>query len=68
MLPRRPPAGVCRSLTNTPRSLEDLGIDGFDIVSADGVVNLRLGSHGTYVLNKQTPTRQVPSLSRVIEP
>jgi frataxin-like iron-binding protein CyaY len=40
-------------------SLEDLGIEGFDIVSADGVVNLRLGSRGTYVLNKQTPTRQL---------
>jgi frataxin len=45
--------------TDAKCSLEELGIDGFDVVSADGVVNLRLGSHGTYVLNKQTPTRQV---------
>lgn len=45
--------------TNSLCSLEDKGIDGFDIVSADGVVNLRLGAHGTYVLNKQTPTRQL---------
>ncbi len=44
---------------NSLYSLEDLGIEGFDVVSADGVVNLRLGSRGTYVLNKQTPTRQL---------
>jgi frataxin len=39
--------------------LEDAGIGGFDITSAQGVLTLRLGQKGTYVLNKQTPNRQV---------
>ena len=41
--------------------LEDAGLgDDFDASSAAGVLTLRLGgSRGTYVLNKQTPNRQI---------
>ena len=30
-----------------------------DVALASGVLTLRLGARGTYVLNKQTPTRQI---------
>lgn len=39
-------------------SLED-AVDGFDISSAMGVLTIKLGAKGTYVLNKQTPNRQI---------
>ena len=39
--------------------LEDAGLDGFDLNTSQGVLTLRLGQKGTYVLNKQTPNRQV---------
>jgi frataxin len=41
--------------------LEDAGLgDDFDASSAAGVLTLRLGgARGTYVLNKQTPNRQI---------
>lgn len=39
--------------------LEDLGIPGFDVQEHDGVLELRLGAKGTYVINKQTPNRQL---------
>ncbi|BBN17588.1 frataxin [Marchantia polymorpha subsp. ruderalis] len=38
---------------------EDLNVDGFDCDYADGVLTVRLGSLGTYVINKQTPNRQI---------
>ncbi|XP_046853852.1 frataxin homolog, mitochondrial-like [Xenia sp. Carnegie-2017] len=44
---------------------EELGEDGhfdqdYDIEYADGVLTIRLGgTHGTYVINKQTPNRQI---------
>lgn len=34
-------------------------VEGFDISNAMGVLTLKLGSKGTYVINKQTPNRQV---------
>ncbi|XP_059661019.1 frataxin, mitochondrial [Cornus florida] len=43
--------------------LEEYGdyieIDGFDIDYGNQVLTLKLGSLGTYVLNKQTPNRQI---------
>jgi frataxin len=39
-------------------SLEDSTPD-FDLTFAMGVLTLRLGSKGTYVLNKQAPNRQI---------
>ncbi len=39
--------------------LEDAGLAGFDLSTSQGVLTLRLGQKGTYVLNKQTPNRQV---------
>jgi len=38
---------------------EDLDVDGFDMNYSDGVMTVRLGDLGTYVLNKQTPNRQI---------
>lgn len=38
---------------------EDLDVDGFDLDYSDGVMTVRLGDKGTYVLNKQTPNRQL---------
>eukprot|EP00940_MAST-03C_sp_MAST-3C-sp2_P002416 g2416.t1 len=40
--------------------LEDRLGDDFDVVESDGVLTIQLGSgFGTYVLNKQTPNRQI---------
>lgn len=38
---------------------DGLQIDGFDIDYGNQVLTLKLGSLGTYVLNKQTPNRQI---------
>jgi len=38
---------------------EDLDVDGFDLDYSDGVMTVRLGDLGTYVINKQTPNRQL---------
>eukprot|EP00249_Psilotum_nudum_P010717 c22716_g2_i1 orf=361-981(-) len=38
---------------------EELELDGFDTDHAEGVLTVRLGSLGTYVINKQTPNRQI---------
>ncbi|XP_023533560.1 frataxin, mitochondrial isoform X1 [Cucurbita pepo subsp. pepo] len=38
---------------------DDLQIDGFDVDYGNEVLTLRLGDLGTYVLNKQTPNRQI---------
>ena len=40
-------------------ALEDCGVEGFDLSCAMGVLTLRLGGKGTYVLNKQSPNRQL---------
>lgn len=34
-------------------------VDGFDISSAMGVLTIKLGAKGTYVLNKQSPNKQI---------
>ncbi|KAH8548779.1 hypothetical protein BGW37DRAFT_514448 [Umbelopsis sp. PMI_123] len=43
--------------------LETIGderdIDGFDVEYSQGVLTLKLGSKGTYVLNKQPPNKQI---------
>ncbi|XAR68062.1 Ferroxidase [Bertholletia excelsa] len=38
---------------------DSIDIDGFDIDYGNQVLTLKLGSLGTYVLNKQTPNRQI---------
>ncbi|CAB77809.1 putative frataxin-like protein [Arabidopsis thaliana] len=52
--------------------IEDYGdnvqIDGFDIDYGNEVLTLKLGSLGTYVLNKQTPNRQIWMSSPVSGP
>ncbi|KAL2913848.1 Mitochondrial matrix iron chaperone [Polyrhizophydium stewartii] len=43
--------------------LEELGdvtdVDGYDVVYSSGVLTLKLGEHGTYVVNKQPPNKQL---------
>ncbi|KAL5037647.1 Mitochondrial matrix iron chaperone [Batrachochytrium dendrobatidis] len=43
--------------------LEELGdsidMDGFDVVYSSGVLTLKLGDHGIFVINKQPPNKQV---------
>lgn len=34
-------------------------VEGLDISNAMGVLTIQLGAKGTYVLNKQTPNRQI---------
>ncbi|ESQ38006.1 hypothetical protein EUTSA_v10028999mg [Eutrema salsugineum] len=52
--------------------IEDYGdnvqIDGFDIDYGNEVLTLKLGSLGTYVINKQTPNRQIWMSSPVSGP
>ncbi|TPX56496.1 ferroxidase [Powellomyces hirtus] len=38
---------------------EEVELAGFDVVYASGVLNLSLGDHGTYVINKQPPNKQI---------
>ncbi|KAI5063575.1 hypothetical protein GOP47_0022122 [Adiantum capillus-veneris] len=38
---------------------EECDIDGFDIDYAEGVLTIKLGASCTYVINKQTPNRQI---------
>ncbi|XP_038703289.1 frataxin, mitochondrial-like isoform X3 [Tripterygium wilfordii] len=38
---------------------DDIQIDGFDIDYGSDVLTVKLGALGTYVLNKQTPNRQI---------
>lgn len=44
-------------------NLEAIGdeteIDGFDVEYSQGVMTLKLGAHGTYVINKQPPNQQI---------
>ncbi|XP_010422488.1 PREDICTED: frataxin, mitochondrial [Camelina sativa] len=47
---------------------DDVQIDGFDIDYGNEVLTLKLGSLGTYVLNKQTPNRQIWMSSPVSGP
>ncbi|KAJ2335961.1 Mitochondrial matrix iron chaperone [Coemansia sp. RSA 2681] len=51
------------TLERLTESLEDIGdqmeIDDYDIEYSSGVLTLRLGAKGTYVLNKQPPNKQI---------
>ncbi|XP_057437783.1 frataxin, mitochondrial isoform X2 [Lotus japonicus] len=51
------------TIHNLQEKLEDYGdsidIDGFDIDYGNDVLTVKLGDLGTYVLNKQTPNRQI---------
>ncbi|KAJ3176400.1 hypothetical protein HDU87_005269 [Geranomyces variabilis] len=38
---------------------EQVDVAGFDVVYASGVLNVTLGSLGTYVVNKQPPNKQI---------
>jgi frataxin len=40
-------------------ALDETIRDGFDVSLSTGVLTLKLGGKGTYVLNKQTPNRQL---------
>lgn len=40
-------------------ALEDEGVEEFDVTYASGVLTMVLPPNGTYVLNKQTPNRQI---------
>lgn len=47
-------------LTERCEAIEELvDIDEFDVTEKDGVFTMKLGPKGTYVINKQTPTRQL---------
>ncbi|KAJ8656712.1 iron donor protein CyaY [Lichtheimia ornata] len=38
---------------------DELDLDGFDVEYAQGVMTIKLGAHGTYVINKQPPNQQI---------
>ncbi|ORX49078.1 Frataxin [Hesseltinella vesiculosa] len=38
---------------------DETDLAGFDLEYSQGVLTLRLGEHGTYVLNKQPPNKQI---------
>lgn len=40
-------------------ALEDARVEDFEVVLASGVLTMNLHPHGTWVLNKQTPNRQI---------
>ncbi|KAK9845795.1 hypothetical protein WJX81_002579 [Elliptochloris bilobata] len=48
--------------------LEDSDIDGSDLEYGQGVLTLKLGRLGTYVINKQTPNHQIWMSSPVSGP
>ncbi len=37
----------------------DIDVPNMDVTCADGVVNLNMGRHGVWVINKQSPNRQI---------
>uniref|UniRef100_A0A161ZWL4 ferroxidase n=1 Tax=Daucus carota subsp. sativus TaxID=79200 RepID=A0A161ZWL4_DAUCS len=47
---------------------DSVDIDGFDIDYGNQVLTVKLGNLGTYVLNKQTPNRQIWMSSPVSGP
>ncbi|KAI8076849.1 uncharacterized protein BX664DRAFT_270615, partial [Halteromyces radiatus] len=38
---------------------DETDLDGFDLEYSQGVMTLNLGEHGTYVINKQPPNKQI---------
>jgi frataxin len=49
---------MLHDLELTLDELEPL-VDGFDLNNSQGVLTLELGDHGTWVINKQEPNRQI---------
>lgn len=47
---------------------EDNDVSDFDVSHEEGVMTLQMGAHGTYVINKQAPNRQVWMSSPVSGP
>lgn len=47
---------------------DSVDIDGFDVDYGNEVLTLKLGNRGTYVINKQTPNRQIWMSSPVSGP
>lgn len=48
-----------KEMTEKCEELEALDLPGLEVNEKDGVFELRLGEHGTYVINKQAPNRQI---------
>lgn len=48
-----------RLCDNLERLNDALSIPGYDVEYSQGVLTLRLGQEGTFVLNKQPPNRQI---------
>ncbi|KAF7722059.1 Mitochondrial chaperone Frataxin [Apophysomyces ossiformis] len=52
-----------RTMDNMVEILESIGdetdLSGFDVEYAQGVMTLKLGANGTYVINKQPPNKQI---------
>ncbi|KAI5898661.1 Frataxin [Schizophyllum commune H4-8] len=46
-------------LDNLENLLDDLGKSEFEVEYSSGVLTLILGEHGTYVINKQPPNKQI---------
>ena len=47
---------------------EDNDVEDFDFSHEEGVVTVQMGEHGTYVINKQAPNRQIWMSSPVSGP
>eukprot|EP00898_Chlorokybus_atmophyticus_P006581 jgi/Chlat1/6924/Chrsp52S06600 len=60
------------TLENLQEAIESFGdehdVEGMDVSSQQGVLTASLGSKGTYVINKQTPNRQIWSSSPLSGP
>ena len=48
-----------RLCDNLERLNDSMSIPGYDLEYSQGVLTLRLGQEGTFVLNKQPPNRQI---------
>ena len=48
--------------------VEDIGLPDSDLEYSQGVLTLELGQHGTYVINKQSPNKQIWMSSPVSGP
>ncbi|THV05964.1 Frataxin, partial [Dendrothele bispora CBS 962.96] len=47
---------LCEDLENI---LDNLGNPSYEVEYSSGVLTLKLGGHGTYVINKQPPNKQI---------
>ncbi|KAI8977043.1 Frataxin-like domain-containing protein [Mycotypha africana] len=48
--------------------MDESEADGYDVEYSQGVMTVRLGEHGTYVINKQPPNQQIWSSSPISGP